>query len=212
MRRVGKFPALVLRIDQHGRERRLRQGGTEQKIDRRRREDDVHRGDVAVGGVFLREDQRLLVIVGGEAHACNGLPVRQRANFRVIRPAHFRKVGGELIVKRRTFINQSRVVSFRLLEQLRNGHAIACPIGFEVFRRQPNRVLLVVGDENMGRVTGVAPTCPKSKTNAIVGSRSATARCAVSSEVGSVPPETKFCRSASVAPMHAWLADVGAAA
>ena len=84
VRRVGELPVRRGGVHQHVDQRGLGQRRAEQDPDRVHREEDVHRGDVAVAGVFLGEEQRLLVRVGGQAVGGDALAIGQRGDLRVL--------------------------------------------------------------------------------------------------------------------------------
>ena len=80
VRRVGKFPVRARpRNRESGTSEALASVGLSRIQMRIHREEHVHRGDVAVAGVFLGEKQRLLVGVGGQAACGDALAIGERA-------------------------------------------------------------------------------------------------------------------------------------
>src|ERR1017187_9474865 len=97
-------------ITQEGTHCGFRQRGTQQKPLRIHWEKDINRGNIAVAGMFLGEEQRLFVGVRGQTASGGAFAVSQSTNLSIPFTADLLCIGDELCIEIRTAPGKLRVL------------------------------------------------------------------------------------------------------
>jgi len=132
VRREGKPPTREGGILKYGEKLRLKQLWLEEKEEWSGRVEHIDGGYAAVGEILLCEEHRIAVHIGNKLVGGERLSIGQDGNGCVMLSPRRCQIGGQLCIEGvGTFIKR-RVLCFRIIEHLLNGHVVTLPIGPQI--------------------------------------------------------------------------------
>jgi len=146
MRSKREPPSLGRGVVHERHEERFGHRWPEQQKLRGHRVEHVGGPDAAVGVVLLAELQRLAVGVGDELAGREAVPIRQRAEQRILASPGLGQVRHEFLVEGRTAFLQRLIVPSRRLEQILGLPAVTPPVRAKVLLHVLDRVQIVVSE------------------------------------------------------------------
>ena len=149
MRRIRELPMIRCRIHQDVNQRGLGERGAQEEPDRIHREDDINRGNVAITGIFLSEEERLFVGIRGQAVGRDTFAIRKRHNLRILFSADLGQIGGQFLIEDLAAGKKLGILSRSLLQKIIYRDAIASPIRNKLRFKILDGIDLVVGNDHL---------------------------------------------------------------